>query len=195
MSNCCQYNFDGLSQSDVQELQVKMPKTNYIISPVGLLNIQINIMIPNVNLVTSARYIYQKFIDLNIGVVRNVRFEKYSETSTSKRAYIQLYGWFQTTVAENIQRKMANIGLARVVYNDPESWKIIEDVSNRVYSTNSDHTIFFPPFEMYNIIEFKRKTIRTPKLDILRRVHNDDADIVRGPPEDSDRYDDLLIIE
>jgi len=192
----CQYDFDGLSQSDVQELQVKMPNVNYIISPVGLLNLKVNIMIPNVNLITSARYIYQKFIDLNIGVIRNIRFEKYSETSTMKRAYIQLYGWFQTTVAENIQRKMTNTGFARVVYNDPVSWKIIDDVSNRIYTTGiDDHTMFFPPFDMYNIIDFNRKKFRTPKTDILRRVYNDDPSIQRIHPNQNsepNEYDSLL---
>ncbi len=167
----CQYDFSGLSQSEVRELYVKIPENNGLFSTIELLNHNINIMIPNVSRNTSARYIYQKFIDLNIGVIHKIRFEQYSETSPIKRAYVCLYGWFYTIVAENIQKRMVNKGIANVIYNDPHAWKLCLDVSDRIYSTDKNYTLFCPTFNIVKTIEYKDSDDIGPPPRLTRNLN------------------------
>ena len=97
----------------------------------------ISLYIPHIFANFSKEFVAKVFEDLNIGNVKNIDFvSKYGQDGKEyNAAYIHFNEWYDTIAARNFQARVMDSKLeARVVYDEPWYWIVLENKARKYVS-------------------------------------------------------------
>ena len=97
----------------------------------------ISLYIPHVFVNISKRTVAETFEDLRIGSVKRVDFVyKKGSNGDFNAVYIHFNHWYDNVAARNFQERVINPSMeARIVYDEPWYWIVLENKTKKVDST------------------------------------------------------------
>jgi hypothetical protein len=97
----------------------------------------ISLYIPHVFVNISKRTVAETFEDLRIGSVKRVDFvRKRGSNGDFNAVYIHFNNWYDNVAAHNFQERVINPNMeARIVYDEPWYWIVLENKTKKVDST------------------------------------------------------------
>lgn len=97
-------------------------------------NNSLSLYIPHIFGNYTKDYVAKTFDDLNIGKVKYIDFvQKMSDNGVYNAAYIHFEYWYTNVIARNFQSRVLDTTKeARLMYEDPWYWIVLENKSNKV---------------------------------------------------------------
>ena len=147
-------------------------------------NNSLSLYIPHIFGNYTKDYVAKTFDDLNIGKIKYIDFvQKMSDNGiVYNAAYIHFDYWYTNVVARNFQSRVLDITKeARLMYEDPWYWIVLENKSNKVVPGARK-----PRIVLDNDISLKVKVPNAPKKAKQEYSDRDFDDICRQIARDFD---------
>lgn len=90
-----------------------------------------SLYIPSVTATTTQEQFVQVFKALNIGVVSRVDFVKRESKNSQWMAFVHFDFWYINNTSYHLQERISDQGQARIVYNEPYYWIVMENKNPR----------------------------------------------------------------
>jgi hypothetical protein len=148
----------------------------------------VSLYIPHVYTNYDKDFIINVFKNLDIGQVKYVDFVlKFGKDGKEYyAAYIHFENWFENETALNFQERVLNPNKeARLIYEDPWYWIVLENKSQRPVSGERKRRIDLSEF--LNQLETIKETLDIPSVTDSTHLH-----LNNRPQEEDDEYDAVL---
>jgi len=143
----------------------------------------ISLYIPHIFANFSKEYVANVFEDQNIGKIKNIDFvSKFGQDGKPfSAAYIHFDNWYENTGSLNFQQKVINPNKeARLMYEDPWYWIVLENKARKVVSGDRKPRIDlgnFPAISTSQVTPVKEKKDNCPNAPVKAKSYSQAVDV------------------